>query len=161
MIHWPKRAAAGLVCLWLASLPLLASDQMTVLQSGSQAGHYLVWKGKPRLLIGDSVTQGWMESGANFDQRGYVDALAARGINLLMLWAYKGTNAQLQRRDARIGYDAPELWPWAGISRPAQLRLAAAQSGFLQAAPRIGVVRGVKGDRGVDHRPRRLAQNMF
>ena len=55
-----------------------------------------------------------MESGTNFDQRAYVDALAARGINLLMLWAYKGTNAELQQQDARIGYDAPELWPWAG-----------------------------------------------
>ena len=60
-----------------------------------------------------SLRAGWSR-GTNFDQRAYVDALAARGINLLMLWAYKGTNAELQRQDARIGYDAPELWPWAG-----------------------------------------------
>jgi predicted amidohydrolase len=66
------------------------------------------------LLIGDSVTQGWMECGADFDQAASVEALAARGLNLLMLWAFKGTNADLQRQDGRIGYDAPEIWPWAG-----------------------------------------------
>jgi hypothetical protein len=94
--------------------PALASDRVAVQQTGDQAGHYLVWNGKPRLLIGDSVTQGWMECGTHFDQTAYVDALAARGINLLLLWAYKGTNAAVQRTDARIGYDAPELWPWMG-----------------------------------------------
>ncbi|HUT94844.1 MAG TPA: putative collagen-binding domain-containing protein [Thermoguttaceae bacterium] len=73
-----------------------------------------MWNGKPQLLIGDSVTQGWMECGENFDQRGYVDALAARGINLLMIWAFKGTSAEIQQGDVRIGYDAPELWPWTG-----------------------------------------------
>jgi hypothetical protein len=100
--------------VFLATLPLWAADHVMVLQAGGQPGHYLAWRGKPRLLIGDSVTQGWMESGENFDQRAYVDALAQRGINLLMLWAFKGTNAELQKQDARIGYDVPELWPWAG-----------------------------------------------
>jgi len=95
-------------------LALSAAESVTVRRSGSQPGHYLVFHDKPVLLIGDSVTQGWMECGANFDQRGYVDALAARGLNLLMIWAYKGTNAPLQRSDARIGYDAPEIWPWMG-----------------------------------------------
>lgn len=66
------------------------------------------------MLVGDSVTQGWMECGTNFDQRAYVDALASRGINLLMLWAFKGTDAKRQGQDRRIGYDAPELWPWMG-----------------------------------------------
>jgi len=66
------------------------------------------------MLIGDSVTQGWMESGADFDQTAYVRALARRGINLLMLWTYKGTTAAAQEKDARLGYDAPELWPWQG-----------------------------------------------
>ena len=91
-----------------------AAEKIAVLRTGSQPGHYLVWKDRPILLIGDSVTQGWMECGTNFDQRAYVDALAARGLNLLMLWAFKGANAKLQQEDGRIGYDAPELWPWAG-----------------------------------------------
>jgi hypothetical protein len=102
------------ICVHVVAWSSPAADRVTVLQTGERPGHYLTWKGKPRLLIGDSVTQGWMESGENFDQRAYVDALAARGINLLMLWAFKGTNVELQRADARIAYDAPELWPWAG-----------------------------------------------
>jgi hypothetical protein len=102
------------ICLSVAVWPVLAADHVTIVRSGDRPGHYLTWKGKPQLLIGDSVTQGWMESGENFDQQAYVDALAVRGINLLMLWAFKGTSAELQRADVRIGYDAPELWPWAG-----------------------------------------------
>jgi len=98
----------------LVMWPLQAAENVRVLRRGGQAGHYLVWKGKPRMLIGDSVTQGWMELGENFDQRAYVNALDERGMNLLMLWAFKGTSAELQRRDSRIEYDAPELWPWAG-----------------------------------------------
>jgi len=90
------------------------AEPIGVLRQGPQAGHYLAWKDKPVLLIGDSVTQGWMECGTNFNQAAYVDALASRGINLLMLWAFKGTSAPRQQQDRRIGYDAPELWPWAG-----------------------------------------------
>ena len=98
----------------VAATACCAADKITVLHTGPQAGHYLSWHGHPILLVGDSVTQGWMECGTNFDQRAYVDALAARGINLLMLWAFKGTDAQHQRQDRRLGYDAPELWPWFG-----------------------------------------------
>jgi hypothetical protein len=76
--------------------------------------HWLEFRGKPILPIGDSVTQGWMESGANFDQRAYIDALAARGINVVLLWSYIATSDETQRKDARIGYDAPEIWPWKG-----------------------------------------------
>ena len=103
--------------LWLCVLLAIASsaaEKVKVLETGSQAGHYLSWKGHPIMLVGDSVTQGWMECGTNFDQHGYVDALASRGVNLLMLWAFKGTDAGRQQQDKRIGYDAPELWPWAG-----------------------------------------------
>ncbi|MEJ2704206.1 MAG: putative collagen-binding domain-containing protein [Sedimentisphaerales bacterium] len=76
--------------------------------------HYLEFHGKPVLPIGDSVTQGWMECGTDFDQCAYLDALAARGINVVLLWSYIGTSAETQRADGRIGYDAPELWPWKG-----------------------------------------------
>ena len=112
-----RRSCRTVFCLVLlvsVAWPSPAAEKVTVLQSGDRPGHYLTWKGKPRLLIGDSVTQGWMESGENFDHRAYIDALAERGINLLMLWAFKGTSAGLQQQDARIRYDAPESWPWAG-----------------------------------------------
>lgn len=90
------------------------ADKVRVLAEGPGAGHFLCWRGKPLLLCGDSITQGWMECGRNLDQVAYVDALAERGINLLMLWAFKGTSAAIQQRDARLGYDAPEIMPWCG-----------------------------------------------
>jgi len=76
----------------------------------SPDGHHLELGGKPVMLIGDSVTQGWMESGADFDQMAYIDALARRGINALLLWSYIGVTDQVG--DSRIGCDAPEIWPW-------------------------------------------------
>ncbi len=91
-----------------------AGGGVAIYRHGEQAGHYLVWRGRPLLLVGDSVTQGWMESGSDFDQDAYIDALAQRGLNILMLWAYKGTNRDFQTQDARLGYDAPECWPWRG-----------------------------------------------
>lgn len=62
--RFPQVILCLTICV-LASLPLRAADPVAVLQSGNQSGHYLTWKGKPRLLIGDSVTQGWMESGSH------------------------------------------------------------------------------------------------
>jgi len=72
-------------------------------------GHYLSYKGVPIMPIGDSVTQAWMES-LNFDQNAYIDALASRGIKLLMLWSFI---APQEGEDKRFGYDSPELAPWA------------------------------------------------
>lgn len=77
-------------------------------------GHWLQFRGKPILLIGDSITQGWMELGTNFDQRAYLEALAQRGINALLLWSYIGIVDQAS--DPRIGYDAPEIWPWVRVA---------------------------------------------
>jgi len=77
-------------------------------------GHWLRFRGHPILLVGDSITQGWMELGVAFDQRAYVDALARRGINVLLLWSYIGIVHQAS--DGRIGYDAPEIWPWVRMA---------------------------------------------
>ncbi|MHC4149757.1 MAG: putative collagen-binding domain-containing protein [Planctomycetota bacterium] len=60
--------------------------------------------------MGDSVTQGWMELGDNFNQYAYLDSLASRGINVLLLWSYIGISDQ--RADPRIGYETPAVWPW-------------------------------------------------
>ena len=109
-----RRQGIGLCLCCLLPLASPASEKIKILETGPEAGHYLSWKGRPILLVGDSVTQGWMECGTNFDQRRYVEALANRGVNLLMLWAFKGTDATGQQRDRRISYDAPEIWPWVG-----------------------------------------------
>ncbi len=99
--------SAGLILTVLCSV--LVADEWQC------DGHWLQFRGKPILLIGDSITQGWMELGSNFDQRAYIDALARRGINALLLWSYIGIVDQ--STDARIGYDAPELWPWLREAR--------------------------------------------
>ena len=98
----------------LSATSTKAQDKIAILTSGEQPGHYLQWNGKAILLIGDSVTQGWMEGGTNFDQTAYLDALASRGLNVVLIWTYIGTNAAHQQNDSRIGYDAPEIWPWQG-----------------------------------------------
>lgn len=76
----------------------------------SAQGHWLEFRGRPFVPVGDSLTQGWMELGSDFDQQAYLDALARRRINTVLLWSYIGITDQLA--DERIGYDAPELWPW-------------------------------------------------
>lgn len=76
--------------------------------------HWLEYRGRPILPIGDSVTQGWMVLGTNFDHHAYLDALASRGMNAVLLWSYAATSAALQREDRRVGYDSPKVWPWQG-----------------------------------------------
>ena len=54
-----------------------------------------------------------------FDLTLFIEAIngftrSAEFINLLMLWSFKATSASLQKADRRLGYDAPELWPWLG-----------------------------------------------
>ena len=82
--------------------------------SGKNPSNFITINKKPTLWVGDSVTQGWMECGQNFDLNGYLDAIAANGMNLVMMWSYIGTDAQTQINDNRIGYDAPEIFPWSG-----------------------------------------------
>jgi len=87
-----------------------ASGAATAGLGVSADGHWLEYGGRSVLLAGDSVTQGWMELGGDFDQVAYLDALASRGIDVLMLWSFIGVVDQ--PGDGRIGYDAPERWPW-------------------------------------------------
>jgi hypothetical protein len=109
------RASGFLACLGIvwaiggAGAQESGTRRETPLQR-SRNPHWLEFRGKPILLVGDSITQGWMELGANFDQRAYLDGLARRGINTVLLWTYIGVVDQ--EADARIGYDAPEIWPW-------------------------------------------------
>lgn len=82
--------------------------------SSQLPSNYIMVNHKPVLWVGDSVTQGWMECGDNFNTEDYLDALATRGMNMVMIWSYFGTDARTQIADERIGYDAPEVWPWMG-----------------------------------------------
>ncbi len=95
-------ALAGIILAALGSVLTAAEWQCN--------GHWLRFRGKPILLVGDSVTQGWMELGTDFDQKAYLDALARRGSNVVLLWSYIGIVDQAS--DERVGYDAPGIWPW-------------------------------------------------
>jgi hypothetical protein len=99
-------------CL-LVGLALVALAPVLAAGAWQCDGHWLRFRGRPILLVGDSITQGWMELGADLDQRAYVDALARRGINVLLLWSYIGIVDQPS--DSRISYDAPEIWPWVRV----------------------------------------------
>jgi hypothetical protein len=103
-----------------ASVGVLLTILCSLLAAGEwqSDGHWLQFRGKPILLVGDSVTQGWMELGTNFDQKAYLDALGRRGINVLLLWSYIGVVDQAA--DPRVGYDAPELWPWLRLAPAAR-----------------------------------------
>lgn len=129
LLHW----TGGRLSLWMfvtlalagvqraAAESELISDPATEQEAGavadgplpiqaSRGSHWLTFRGSPVLLAGDSITQGWMELGEHFDQRAYLDALARRGINAVLLWSYIAITDQ--ETDERIGYDAPEIWPW-------------------------------------------------
>ncbi|MBM3883458.1 MAG: hypothetical protein FJ387_27760 [Verrucomicrobia bacterium] len=71
----------ALLGLLAARWALPAAEKVAIYRSGPQPGHYLSWRGQPLLLVGDSVRQGWMECGTNFNQTAYVDA---RGIVVLL-----------------------------------------------------------------------------
>ncbi len=66
--------------------------------------------GRPQVVVGESITQAWMELGTDFDQDAFLDILKDRGINMLMIWSYIGIDDQTA--DSRIGYHAPRIWPW-------------------------------------------------
>lgn len=104
---------AGLVISGVDETQVPASTNTGAVRASSNP-HWLEFRGRPILPIGDSVTQGWMEGGTNFDQKGYLDTLAKRGINCVLLWSFYGTSAKSQLADPRVGYDAPELRPWKG-----------------------------------------------
>ncbi len=91
-----------------------ASGGVTVMDSGPGAGHWLLLNNRPVLLVGDSVTQGWMETGTNFDHEAYVQALAECEIRCLMIWSFIGPAAG--DSDSRIGYDSPDQSPWKKVS---------------------------------------------
>lgn len=115
-----RLAAAIPVLVLVQACTLAAQDRPAAVQDRpsaapgqvcvAAAGHGLEFRGQPILLVGDSITQGWMELGTDWDQEAYLQALARRGINAVLLWAYIGITDQTA--DPRIGYDAPELWPW-------------------------------------------------
>jgi hypothetical protein len=119
-----------------------SSKGVEVLRDAPSEGRFLSFGGKPIFIIGDSVTQGWAESGEDFDQEAWIRALSARGIRALLLWAFIGP---ADASDARLGYDAPEILPWArtGPRRWDLLRWNEAYFGRLRALCRLAEEREI------------------
>lgn len=88
----------------------LSARPLEPVRSLSTDGQFIRLNGELTLLVGDSVTQGWMELGSNFDGKAYLDKLSRNKCNAVMLWSYIGIDNQ--SGDRRIAYDAPEIWPW-------------------------------------------------
>lgn len=98
-------------------IPAILDIDTAISVSGNN--RWFQFRNKPLLLIGDSVSQAWMELGSDFQQALYLDTLAAHGINTFMIWSYIAILDQSD--DSRIGYHAPRLWPWveqSGRSTP-------------------------------------------
>lgn len=80
----------------------------------SPSGHYVQYKGRTLMLVGDSGTQ-CVTQNANLDYRSWIDDCAERGIRLVHVWSFI---APRQKQDGseieeRWGYVFPGLTPWA------------------------------------------------
>ncbi len=80
----------------------------------SASGHYVTYKGKPLLLIGDNGTQ-CVTQNANLNYRQWIDDCAARGIRSIHVWPFVPPR---QTQDGSViedrwGYVYPGLTPWA------------------------------------------------
>lgn len=80
----------------------------------SPSRHYISYRNKPLLLVGDSGTQVVMQN-TNVDYRQWIDDCAARGIRAVHIWSF---TAPRQKQDGsviedRYGYVYPGITPWA------------------------------------------------
>ncbi|MAF67129.1 MAG: hypothetical protein CMJ84_15905 [Planctomycetes bacterium] len=95
----------------------LAGDAATVPSTklaASPGGHYISYKRKPLLLVGDSGTQVVMQN-VNVNYRQWIGDCADRGIRAVHVWSF---TAPRQKQDsskieARYGYVYPGITPWA------------------------------------------------
>jgi hypothetical protein len=79
----------------------------------SPGGHYVVYKGQVRLLVGDSGTQ-CVTQNLNLDYRRWLSDCHQRGLNAVHVWSLV---APRQRQDGsviedRYGYVYPGVTPW-------------------------------------------------
>lgn len=76
-------------------------------------GHYIHYRGKPLILIGDSGTQSIMQN-RNIDYRKWIDDLHLRGIKSAMIWSWMAVPQRSDGSvvDARYGYVVPDITPW-------------------------------------------------
>ncbi|HOJ32049.1 MAG TPA: hypothetical protein PKY35_13840 [Candidatus Hydrogenedentes bacterium] len=98
--------------LFFAFLSPLTNAQTAL--STSPSGHFVTYKDKPLLLIGDSGTHCVLQD-ANLDYARWVADCAAAGLNAVHVWAFVAPRQQLDGSvvERRYGYVYPGLTPWA------------------------------------------------
>lgn len=80
----------------------------------SPTGHYIMYKGKVLMLLGDSGTQ-CASQNSNMNHRQWIDDCATRGIRAIHVWSFvpvrqKQDGSQIEER---WGYVIPDVMPWA------------------------------------------------
>ena len=99
-------AAVGILGLWVGGV---GGEELKV----SESGHYLVYDGRPLLLVGDSGTQCVMQN-LNLDYRAWVSDCAERGIRAVHIWSFLAARQTQDGRviEGRYGYLYPAVAPW-------------------------------------------------
>ena len=83
----PRRCRVTAVLLVLgASCPLYGAPSSNGI-GVSPSGHYVTYKGRTLLLVGDSGTQ-VVTQDVNIDYRRWIDDCAARGIRAVHVWSF-------------------------------------------------------------------------
>src|SRR5512146_1877187 len=108
MTVW-QRAVCVLGSTVLGTVAALAADLAV-----DAGGHYLTYRGKPCVLVGDSGTHCVMQD-ANLDYRHWIDDCAEAGVNAVQVWAFVAPRQQLDGSviEPRYGYVFPGITPWA------------------------------------------------
>jgi hypothetical protein len=79
----------------------------------SPSGHFISYRGRPILLLGDSGTHCGLQN-LNFNYRNWLDACASRGLRAVHIWSFV---AARQKQDGSVteprwGYLYPDASPW-------------------------------------------------
>ncbi len=103
------------LCALLLILPAMGSSSPS--REGiaaSPSGHYVEYKGRALMLVGDSGTHCVMQN-ANLDYRSWIDDCATRGISMVHVWSFVPPRQKQDgsKIEERWGYVYPGLMPWA------------------------------------------------
>lgn len=111
MIRRSARSVAMAACVLLATASH-AHAQTAI--AASPSGHYVSYRDRPLLLVGDSGTQCVLQN-ANLDFARWIDDCADAGLNTVHVWSFVAPRQQLDGSglENRYGYLYPGLTPWA------------------------------------------------
>ncbi len=103
-------ATSTLCVCAIASEPISAPHTFLTV---SPSGHFISYRGRPLLLLGDSGTHCILQN-LNINYREWLDECAARGLRAVHIWSFV---AAKQKQDGSVteprwGYIYPDVTPW-------------------------------------------------